>query len=390
MSHLPVGRGRPPQWGPGRVLGGTALLRRWLVTGAVVLLFAVSALVLATTLSTALTVQAAGIAGLAALLPLGIVVPAFLWLDRYESEPLRYLVFAFGWGALVAASVSLFLNVGSMALLQAFSPDGQIVTLVVVAPIVEESSKIIAVVLIWRWARDEFDGVIDGIVYAGLSAAGFAFVENIVYLGQAFQESGNEGLVAVLLVRGLMGPFAHPLFTCAAGAAIGLVAHSRSAVARLVVPLLGLAAAIGMHALWNMSAVLGLDGYVERYLSLQLPLFAAGVAFALWSRRREGQLIARHLSGYARQGWLTAAEVTMLAHLPLRRQARQWAREQGGSQAVASMRAFQDTASELALLRERMRRGSARADALVAEQQALHALGVYRRGYLYSSDHKAW
>ena len=31
--------------------------------------------------------------------------------------------------------------------------------------------------------RREFDGVVDGVVYAGLVAAGFAFTENILYFG---------------------------------------------------------------------------------------------------------------------------------------------------------------------------------------------------------------
>ena len=39
-----------------------------------------------------------------AAVPLGIVIPTFLWLDRFEAEPTRYLVAAFLWGALVAAA----------------------------------------------------------------------------------------------------------------------------------------------------------------------------------------------------------------------------------------------------------------------------------------------
>ncbi len=39
-----------------------------------------------------------------AALPVGPVVAAFLWLDRYEPEPLRLLAAAFGWGAVVATA----------------------------------------------------------------------------------------------------------------------------------------------------------------------------------------------------------------------------------------------------------------------------------------------
>ncbi len=381
----------PPTPEPGKVppnslvprpLGGSAVLRRWILIAAIVVLFLVSGLTLAAALGSALGLQAAGIAVLAALLPLGIVVPTFLWLDRYESEPVRYLAFAVGWGALVATTVSLILNTGSLVVLQSLTQDGQTLAVVVVAPVVEESLKILGVVLIWLVRPHEFDGVVDGIVYAGLVAAGFAFAENVLYFGQAFLEAGGQGLVAVFVARGILGPFAHPMFTCAAGVAIGFATRRRGLVAQIVVPVAGVGVAIALHAGWNMSAVLSLDGFVARYVALQVPIFVAAAVFAVWARRREGQLIERHLAGYAAQGWLTDAEVTMLARLPTRREARRWASGHGGRRAHAAMRAFQDTATELAFLRERMQHGTARRDARVAELEALQALTAYRSVFL--------
>lgn len=378
MSQPSIPAGPPrPGGSPGPYRSVTALLRRWLLLATVSSVFVLSGLVLATALGSELGLRAAGVALLVALLPLGFVVPAFLWLDRYESEPARYLVFAFGWGALVATTVSLILNTGSLAVLQTLSADGQALAIVAVAPVVEESLKTLGVLLIWWFRRHEFDGVVDGIVYAGLCAAGFAFAENVLYFGQGFLEAGREGLVAVFVLRGVLGPFAHPLFTCAAGIAIGYAAHRRGGV-QVVVTLFGLGVAIALHAGWNLSAVIGLDGYVARYLALQLPIFVAAVAFAIWSRRREGRLIAEHLSGYAAHGWLTPAEVTMLSSLPARREARRWASATGGHRAVVAMRSFQDTATELALLRERMRHGTAPRDARVVELEALYALGTAR------------
>ena len=67
--------------------------------------------------------------------------------------------------------------------------------------------------LLW-WRRREFDGVIDGIVYAELVAAGFAFTENILYFGRAFVPGGlaseQGGVLIVFVLRGLLSPFAHP------------------------------------------------------------------------------------------------------------------------------------------------------------------------------------
>lgn len=376
-SYPARGPVRPPHR-----LGGTALLRRWMLLASVLVVFVVSGLALATALGSELGLRALGVALLAALLPLGIVVPVFLWLDRYESEPGRYLAFAFGWGALVATTVSLILNTGSLAVLRSLSVEGQTLAVVVVAPVVEESLKTLGVLLIWLCRRHEFDGVVDGLVYAGIAAAGFACAENVLYFGQGFLEGGGEGLIAVFVVRGVLGPFAHPLFTGAAGVAIGLAVRRRDRMGQIVLPLLGLGVAVFLHAGWNMSAVVGLDGYVARYLVLQLPVFAGAVAYAVWSRRREGRLIAEHLAGYAAGGWLTPAEVTMLSSLPARREARRWAATTAGPHGVAAMRSFQDTTTELALLRERMRHGTARRDARVVELEALQDLGDYRDVFL--------
>ena len=58
----------------------------------------------------------------------------------------------------------------------------------------------------------------------------------------------------------------------------------------------------------------------------------------------------------------------MLSRMALRRAARVWARQTGGRAALASMRSFQDAASELALLRLRMHHSAADAHALETER----------------------
>ena len=40
-----------------------------------------------------------------AVIPVPVLVFCFLWLDRYEPEPVKYLIFVFGWGACVATGV---------------------------------------------------------------------------------------------------------------------------------------------------------------------------------------------------------------------------------------------------------------------------------------------
>lgn len=216
-----------------------------------------------------------------------MVVPVFLWVDRMEAEPVRYLIFAFLWGALCAAVGAIILNTGiHLIFLAAHTDNADAVTAVVSAPVVEETLKGAAILFIaWR-RRREFDGVIDGIVYAGMAGAGFAFSENILYLGRAFAEAGTSGLTEVFFLRCLMGPFAHPLFTACTGIGIGLAATvARSAAARIAYGTAGLVAAMGLHAIWNLSASVG--AYLQVYLAFQMPIFAVFLVGLVLLRQRE-------------------------------------------------------------------------------------------------------
>ncbi|HEY8307471.1 MAG TPA: PrsW family intramembrane metalloprotease [Lapillicoccus sp.] len=357
-------------------------LRTVIVVGLVATGFLLSAAVLAVEFETGLGVQVTLLAALFAALPLLVVVPTFLWLDRYEAEPTRMLILAFAWGAVCAPAGALFLNTGiAIAMRLAGAEDPDVETAVFGAPFVEEGLKGLGVLLIVLLRRREFDGVVDGIVYAGLVGAGFAFSENIIYLGREFVEYGQQGLTELFILRCIMGPFAHPLFTAFTGIGLGLaVAVMRSAWSRVLVALGGFLLAALLHGIWNLSAATG--HLIGAYVLFQVPLFLSFVALVIGLRYREGRLIRTYLSQYADAGWLSHQEVAMLSSLPARRQARIWANQQGGRAAVASMRAFQDGASDLALLRARMVRGSAERDAAARERTLLESIVAHRRAFV--------
>ena len=315
-----------------------------------------------------------------ALVPVFIVVPALLWLDRFEAEPTSLLLLCFAWGAVVAPFFALLVNSYSLVLLEQ-SGGGLSTAAVLVAPWVEETAKGSAVLLVLLVRRREFDGVVDGIVYAGLAGVGFAFTENVLYLGRALQEGGTAGLAVTFVLRALFGPFAHPLFTMATGVGLGVAATTRRRWLRVVAPVVGWLCAVGLHALWNLSSVAGLRGFVTLYVLVQVPIFLAAVGFALWARRREAKLIGRHLAVYAHSGWFTPAEVAMLTSSSQRRSARVWADATAGRAGRKAMRAFQAGATELAFLRHRIVRGTAGADAAEAERTLLRQLSADRYGF---------
>lgn len=359
------------------------LLRRVLLTGVVVTVFGLAALVMGLIVVDSLGLSAAALAMVTSSLAIGIVVPTFLWVDRLEGEPARLLWFAFLWGALISTLGALLLSATGMQFVAGLHEDPMVVGAVVVAPVTEELLKGLGVALIFWRARREFDGVVDGIVYAGLVAAGFAFVENILYLGTAYAEAGTAGLVGLFVVRGLVSPFAHPMFTVCIGLAFGLIAHRRRWSSAWVV-LVGLAAAVFLHALFNYSAVVAGDIYLLLFALVQVPLFVAFLLLLRWARRRESRLMRDHLTGYGINGWFTPAEVAMLADGGERRQARRWARQVGGRPAERAMTAFQDESGELAMVRKHLNAAGPDPEWLRRERVLLGTVAEHRRAFVGS------
>jgi protease PrsW len=318
-----------------------------------------------------------------AALPVGPVIACFLWLDRYEPEPGRLLALAFGWGALVATAVALILQ----ALDQYFLGTPDDASAAIVAPITEEAAKGLFILLLLWSRRHVIDGVLDGLVYAGLVGVGFAFTENILYLGGAYtggDELGPGGLgsaTGLFVVRGIFSPFAHPLFTSFIGLGVGVAVVARKRAWRFLAPLIGYVAAVTAHASWNASAFFGGGRlFVLTYVFAMVPAFLLLVAFALWARNRERTMLTRSLSDCAQRGLLAPAEVPWLVRLSARRASRRFARGQGGPLADRVMREYQQQAIELGFLHDRFLRGTAPPD--VARRgtemvQRLHALRPY-------------
>jgi RsiW-degrading membrane proteinase PrsW (M82 family) len=300
-----------------------------------------------------------------AALPVGPLIASFLWLDRYEPEPIGLLAFALGWGALVATAAALLLQaVDAFAL--GSSP---FFAAALVAPVTEEAAKGLFVVLLLFARRHEVDGILDGIVYAGMVGIGFAFTENILYLAAAYM--GGEGIgpggigaaTGTFVVRGLFSPFAHPFFTAAIGIGVGYAVITRSRLWRFSAPLAGYGVAVLGHGLWNGSAFLA-DGrlFLLTYLFAMVPAFFVLVGFAVWARHREGRMLTRALTDCAQRGFLSHEEVPWLVRLAGRRASRRFARAVGGTAAAKAMAAYQEQAVELGFLHARFLRGTAPGD----------------------------
>lgn len=350
------------------------------------LLWIVGVLVLALLVIAAYFLEALGpaasIVGMVlALLPLTAVLLAVRYVDRWEPEPRGLVVLAIAWGALVA--VGMALGVDLLVRLTLAPGDSAVydaVQAVVQAPLVEEFAKGLGVFLIFVFARRAFDGPVDGIVYGALAAAGFAFTENIQYFAVSLIEGGASQLTMTFILRGLLSPFAHVMFTSVTGFAIGLAARRGARVRDAVGPwLLGTLGAACLHALWNASAQF-FDFFVP-YLLLQVPLFVLFIIGVMMLRREEQRLTRQRLGDYAAAGWFTPHEVDMLATPHGRRAGMTWARTLRGDRRPV-MKSFIADATRLAAVRQRILTG--RDVEAPAMQQALLMRTVAARTALFA------
>ena len=280
-----------------------------------------------------------------------VLILICFWLDRYEPEPGRYRLAALGWGAVVAVGFSLVTEQVLFAL-----PDtSDFVDTAVTAPVLEELGKGLFLVLIVIFRRHQVHGILDGIVYAALVGIGFAFVEDVFY----YLDSLDGDLVSVFLVRGLMGPFAHPLFTTATGIGIGIAVTTRRPAVRALAPIAGFLLAVAMHGTWNGSLFWGGGrGFFIAYGVIILPLLTMVLILAIWTRSWEGELLKTALQEAAQLGWIRPEEIRWIARLSDRMSARSYAKQLGGQQAKRGLRAYQQTLIEIAFVHHRALRGT--------------------------------
>ena len=303
-----------------------------------------------------------------------IVVLAYLWLDRWEPEPPRLLTLAFLWGASVAVVISTILQLTLEAAINPGQPETvSPVSIVLGAPLTEEAAKgLFLLVMMTGRRRNELNSLTDCLVYAGLIGTGFAWLEDILYIGGG--KSVSESLLTAAL-RLIMAPFAHPLFTTMTGIGVYFALQQRNAAAKVGFILLGYLAAVIMHGLWNGSSLLGVGAYFGVYVFWMVPIFALAVVLGVRSRRREQQVVASKLPGMVTAGLVTPNEATWLGSIRARKLAIGEARRLGGRPAAKAVNNFAAQVVELAFVRDRIDRGFG--DQRVFALQTDEAYGVY-------------
>ena len=180
--------------------------------------------------------------------------------------------------------------------------------------------------LLW-WRRHELDGILDGLVYAGMVGIGFAFVENILYLAAAYNGTDATGPGGTSALTGDLRPAlpGQPVRP----PAVHLVHRHRGGhrgcelgapVVRLLAPLCGYVLAVLAHALWNVSTLGGLEGFVGVYLRPDgSPRSSPSASSPSVARRSERRMLLAALDDAAQRGLLPASDIPWLVDLGARR-----------------------------------------------------------------------
>jgi protease PrsW len=233
-------------------------------------------------------------------------VPMFLfaafvnWMDRYEKEPKILLGGAFLWGAIVAAGAAFVINtlLGIGVYLFTNSDTAtELTTGSIFAPVIEESLKGFAVLLVFLFFYNKFDSILDGIIYAAITALGFAATENTYYIYQyGYVENGMTGLLAMVFVRVFLVGWQHAFYTAFTGIGLGIARLNKNWIVKLLAVFTGWALAVITHSVHNTLASI-LPGAAGRVIGTALDWsgWLVMFIFVLYMLSRERKLIENQL-----------------------------------------------------------------------------------------------
>lgn len=360
------------------------LILTWVFLGVLVLVTPVVVAYLASVQGQTVFIQTA--ASMLAMVPLAFVVWALHIIDRWEPEPLLIKVATALWGGIGAILMTLgiaipltgfLVNAGILqnrAQLEFYSA-------VIQAPVVEELAKAIPLLFLFLFMRKQIDGPIDGMVIAGLSAAGFAYTENIQYFSGQLIDSGDASLIFVM--RGIMSPLTHAIFTAMGfGLMMGLVAHRSRWWALAMFPA-GWAISTFLHALWNGSSVVLGSGFFLGYFFIQVPIAIGSAVVIIMLVRSEAKLTRMRLTEYADAGWLSYEEAHRLSSGDGRTQLVRWARARG---LRSLMMRYIQAATRLAFNRQRTITGRTFRESQGQEADSLALFSQIRQELLAKSS----
>ncbi|MBL1214128.1 MAG: PrsW family intramembrane metalloprotease [Ignavibacteriae bacterium] len=189
---------------------------------------------------------------LAAVLPM-LTYLYFIWrADKYEPEPLMFVLLHFLWGAfgavvlaiigsqLLSLSLSNFLTLSSLSLFE----------VILIAPVVEELAK--GSLLLKTTKSIKVDNLTDGLVYGGAIGLGFGMTENFMYFLSHADDASTW--ISLVIFRSAFSAVMHCIASAIFGAFLVKAKYTAS-FKKIWFTLLGFSIAVFIHFLWNFSVI---------------------------------------------------------------------------------------------------------------------------------------
>lgn len=291
------------------------------------------------------------LAGFFSVVPMLFYLVMIWLMDRYDREPFWLVSLNFLWGATGAIIFgiigSIIMGLGVSEFIYQFATESDAGTLndiagaVVVAPVVEESTK--GIFLLLMSISRNFDGPVDGAVYGGAIGLGFGMTENFLYF-LSFPTS-YESLFMLIVIRTLFSAVLHCCTQATFGAAIGY-AKFRGWPAKLTIIPLGLGIAMFMHFTWNLTV----SFETTAILGFLFMIIAVIIIFTVFQFLvyRDGKIIMKELNEESVMGIIPAEHLKYLPYTS-RRFKRGWL------QGKINQREYVKTATKLALRKHQAR-----------------------------------
>ncbi len=184
--------------------------------------------------------------------PIPLIIPGIFWLAYGSNLKKNYMVplmVAFFWGIMSTFPSLIFNSAGASGLALIFaanSPWPAFLSTSVVAPLVEETMKPLAIFFMFKYIKDERDGFMFGVAMG----IGFAVLENFIYIINSF------GTWGVLILIRSYNMVLHAIGPALIGYFIGK-ARRKQSFGPYVLIFLGWFTGVVIHMLWNGSSSLG-------------------------------------------------------------------------------------------------------------------------------------
>ena len=286
---------------------------------------------------------------IAATIPVFIYIGLVYWVDRYEKEPGWLLAATFLWGAVPSILIAYVVNsvLGLPFYLLTSEATADVLTATLIAPVVEESIKgmaVLGILLLWK---DEIDSPLDGIVYGAMVGLGFALVENVFYYVAQYQAGGLEAWGWNVFFRGFVFGLNHALYTGLTGLGVAVARLTTRPGLRWFAPLLGWGTAVALHTIHNLTlsaeSLFCLLGVFSDWGGIFLIL--AIMVWALWQER---QWLKRYLADEVGLGTMTLRQYEIACSGRKRVRQRWHALSVGGFSAYRRTLRYHNILSELA------------------------------------------